>query len=36
MKKNNKYKLIIVILSIFLLTGCGDKSLKDEKNLSTK
>ena len=36
MKKNNKYKLIIVILSIFLLTGCGDKSLKDEKNKIVK
>lgn len=36
MKKNNKYKLIIVILSIFLLTGCGDKSLKDENNKIVK
>lgn len=36
MKKNNKYKLIIVILSIFLLTGCGDKSLKDENKKIVK
>lgn len=36
MKKNNKYKIIIVILSIFLLTGCGDKSLKDENKKIVK
>lgn len=36
MKKNNKYKLIIVILSIFLLTGCGDNSLKDENKKIVK
>lgn len=36
MKKNNKYKLIIVILSIFLLTGCGDTSLKDENKKVVK
>ncbi len=36
MKKSNKYKLIIIIISIFLLTGCGDKSLKDENNKVVK
>lgn len=36
MKKNNKYKLIIVILSLFLLTGCGDTNLKDENKQVVK
>lgn len=36
MKKNNKYKLLVIILCIFLLTGCGDKSLRDENNKIVK
>ena len=36
MKKNNKNKLLVIILCIFLLTGCGDKSLRDENNKIVK
>lgn len=28
--KNNIYKLIILIISVFLLVGCGDKNTKEE------
>lgn len=36
MKKNNKYKLLVIMLCLFLLTGCGDKSLRDENNKIVK